>query len=489
MLLAFVLTALAEACLMQPRPFLRRPAWTCALHAGSVGVLFVLGLLVFRRPWFAACQPLAWHFLLLAVNWVKRDALREPFVFQDFEYFVDLLRHPRLYLPFFGYCNALLGIAAAVIFITTGMLLEPGLDAKLFRQGVLLSALLTVLALLVGWWHGRRIVASFDADADLRCFGLAANLWLYALAERRKPQLPSRFVGQLSLLAAENTPHLVVVQSESFFDARRVYEGVAPSVYAWLDAAKADAVLHGLLEVPAWGANTVRSEFAFLSGLRNEALGVHRFNPYRRLREVDTVAWALRRAGYRTVCVHPYSANFYQRDRQFPLFGFDEFVDIRAFSAEDRVGAYIGDIAVADRVAELLQAADAPLFVFVITMENHGPLHLETVGAGDEAMLYSGQPPSGHADLTAYLRHIVNAGQMQQRLCDCLAAQSRDGWLCWYGDHLPIMPSVYRQAGFEDARTDYFIWHARRPASASTRRDMHMADLAENLLSVMQGAR
>lgn len=488
-LLAFFGACLLEALLLRPRCGWRRPVGAWALQAGLILAVYALGLAVFQRPWFAAAQTLAWYLFILVVNRVKLAALREPFVFQDFEYFVDLLRHPRLYLPFFGYFNAFLGISGAGLLIAAGLWLEPGLwqqqGAWEFWRALLFSAGGASGLLWLGALAARGLQPSFEAQADVARFGLLASLWLYARAERVVPVLPSRFAG-LAVPEGAAAPHVVVVQSESFFDARRVYAGVAPSVYAWLDKARAEAVQHGLLDVPAWGANTVRSEFAFLSGLRERALGVHRFNPYRCLRDVQTLARALRNAGYRTVCVHPYAAAFYRREQVFPGFGFDEFIDIRAFAAEDRVGAYVGDVALAARVTELLQAAKCPLFVFVITMENHGPLHLEVVGAADEAALYASPSPPGHAELTAYLRHIVNAGLMQQRLRDCLSALPRDAWLCWYGDHLPIMPAVYRQAGFDDARTDYFVWHTGAADAEPVREDLHMADLAECLLHRMQ---
>ena len=354
-LLAFFGACLLEALLLRPRCGWRRPVGAWALQAGLILAVYALGLALLQRPWFAAAQTLAWYLFILVVNRVKLAALREPFVFQDFEYFTDLLRHPRLYLPFFGYFNAFLGVSGAALLIAAGVTLETGLwqqGAGAFWLTLGLSAAVTLGLLWLGALAARGLQPSFEAQADVARFGLLASLWLYARAERVVPVLPSRFAG-LAVPEGAAAPHVVVVQSESFFDARRVYEGVAPSVYAWLDKARADAVQHGLLDVPAWGANTVRSEFAFLSGLRDDALGVHRFNPYRCLREVDTLAQALRRAGYRTVCVHPYAAGFYRRDRQFPLFGFDEFIDVGAFSVSDRAGAYVGDVALAEKVAEL----------------------------------------------------------------------------------------------------------------------------------------
>ena len=126
----------------------------------------------------------------------------------------------------------------------------------------------------------------------------------------------------------------------------------------------------------------MRTEFSFLSGLASETLGIDRFNPYRRLarRPLITLVGHLRGLGYRTVCVHPYLSSFYARDEVFPLLGFDELVDVRSFSHGDRFGPYVSDAAVAATITRRVDQSDRPIFVFAITMENHGPLHLESVG-------------------------------------------------------------------------------------------------------------
>jgi len=92
------------------------------------------------------------------------------------------------------------------------------------------------------------------------------------------------------------------VQSESFFDPRLLHRGIADGVLGNYDALRA-AGASGRLAVPGWGAYTMRTEFAFLSGIGANRLGVHRFNPYRRFarQPISTLAWYLRTIGYRTV--------------------------------------------------------------------------------------------------------------------------------------------------------------------------------------------
>jgi phosphoglycerol transferase MdoB-like AlkP superfamily enzyme len=291
--------------------------------------------------------------------------------------------------------------------------------------------------------------------------------------------------------------HLVVVQSESFFDPRRLYAGIRSEVLREFDALQAEAACCGQLEVAAWGANTVRTEFAFLSGLAGESLGVHRFNPYRRLARqgVATLASFLRDRGYRTICVHPYAASFYDRHKVFPSLGFDDFIDIRSFAGAARSGPYVGDLAVAEKVCSLLtSASEQPLFVFVISMENHGPLHLEQVRSDEAAGLYSVPPPAGCDELTIYLRHLRNADRMAGMLRAGLEALPGRSGLCWYGDHVPIMPDVYRALGAPGGQTDYFIWRKNGPAEPESlgqqagqglRHDLKVENLGSRFLQEM----
>jgi hypothetical protein len=71
--------------------------------------------------------------------------------------------------------------------------------------------------------------------------------------------------------------------------------------------------------------------------------------------------------------------------------------------------------------------------------------------------LYATTPPNGFDDFTIYLRHLKNTDAMLGKLHDALTDGSRPGWLCAYGDHVPILPSVYARSGFADGNTDYLI--------------------------------
>jgi phosphoglycerol transferase MdoB-like AlkP superfamily enzyme len=459
-----------------------------AVHLGLWTLAFGIALAVTQRPYFSALLVLAELLIFSLASNAKMRALREPFVFADFEAIKDVVKHPRLFLPYFGVGRALGGLAAFCLAIYLGFALEAGMTARsgwpAFAVGLAILAAAGAALAWLGTPHP--LPSSFDAAADLRRFGFPASLWYYALAERPRHPVPetSRFHAARAGPPARDPPHLVVVQSESFFDARRLYPGIKPAVLERFDAIRATAAHYGRLEVPAWGGNTARSEFAFLTGFGAHEIGVHRFNPHRRLARqgVPTLAAFLKRAGYRTVCVHPYPASFYSRDTVYPTFGFDRFVDLEHFRDAERYGPYVSDRAVANLACALLEDAGQPTLLFVITMENHGPLHLERVAPGDVERLYAEAPPAGYDDLTVYLRHLANADRMMRVLQEHLTRSPHDGWLCWYGDHVPILPRVYETAGYPDGRTDYFIWGKGRTANPAAARDLRAEELGVLLL-------
>lgn len=493
-LAAAVLAVAAAAvleCALKPRPGFLRPWSAWALHAGVLSAVTGALTALLGNPWLAAgCLTVLFLILVLVGN-AKAASLDEPFVFQDYEYFTDMIRYPRLYIPFFGWGNFLLSVAgglALLYFAVTeaGSLLRFDWRASLLGGGAAAAAGLACIRAA-----GRRPLSmSFDPRQDLLAHGFVACLWSYGVSSRTLPAVTSPFEGlasphvRLSRGPQGTLPHMVAVQSESFFDPRKLYPGIRPDVLAQYDKLKAQSRAWGPLRVPAWGANTIRTEFSFLSGVDNGVLGVHRFNPYRAVArgwKVMTLPAFLRGLGYRTVCIHPYSRSFYLRDTVMPRLGFDDFWGIERFTHARRFGPYIGDAAVADVILETLQSASAPTFVFAITMENHGPLHLEKVGQEDEGQLYTATPPEGFEDLTVYLRHLRNADAMIGMLAAGANVCDRPLELCWFGDHVPIMPKVYAALGKPCGDMEYVLWSGCG-AGAASRCDTGVGRLAKTWL-------
>ncbi|NIF40629.1 LTA synthase family protein [Burkholderia sp. Tr-862] len=467
-----------------PRAPLLRPWRAVLLHVAAVSFVGACVLIATSRPVFSAGIAAALVALLAAISNAKFESLREPFVFTDLSLFSQLFAHPRLYLPFLS-VGKVVAIAAGVLLLVAGCVLD---HAAAPARAV--AAAVALACLLIGAWLAARLPLTLDAAVDQHRHGFFAVFVAYLLNGLRPATLKTfdaaAGASRFSSGSPSRTPDVVVIQSESFFDIRRATSAIAPSLLSAFDQARREAIAHGKLTVPAWGANTMRTEFAVLTGIPADQLGYARFYPYAFLRKVwPSLAGWFRRGGYRTLAVHPYHADFFGRDRVFPLMHFDAFMDIRSFDGRACVGPYVADAAVADAIIDLLDAPrEQPAFVFAMTMENHGPLHLETVAAGEAARYHSlGEDDAWH-DLTAYLRHLDNANRMIARLLDHLRQSDRETIVCFYGDHVPAMRRVFDKLGVLPDRSDYFVW--KNDASANVRaQDIRAEELGRILMSAV----
>lgn len=491
-------TLIIEALLKpRPKPFWQRGSAAAMVHLGSWLLSFGFFFAVLQRPALTAMVLIALQLVVVQSSNAKSKTLNEPFICHDFEYFWDAMCHPRLYVPFFGIGLAVAASITGALSIAAFFYWEA---SWLDQQGG--RTFLTVYGVLCGSGTALIILGNRRLNTitlcptrDLETLGLFASLWAYGIALMRS-SAPSPDVSpfypdthESPAVNAAALPHTVLVQSESFCDPRCWCPDVTKDLMPCWDRTVLQALRRGNLDVPAWGANTVRTECAVLTGLTPEQWGIRQFNPYRSLarRHFPSLAASFKRAGYRTVCVHPYPASFYFRHRVMPQLGFDTFVDVENFSPDDRNGQYIGDAAVAQKVSALLDDADdTPLFIFVITMENHGPLDLEQprYDALANTLPHALWPlPQHQRNLAVYLRHLRQADAMLETLTRALSRGSRPGVLGWYGDHVPILPEAYAHYSAPSGETPYMLWSSQQSQS-----DTHPATpqrLAANELGSM----
>ena len=92
-------------------------------------------------------------------------------------------------------------------------------------------------------------------------------------------------------------------------------------------------------------------------------------------------------------------------------------------------------------------------------MENHGPLQLEHMEENRAKAFYTKDLPKGLEELSVYLRHLKNADHMIGTLRESFDANPHPLSLCWYGDHIPIMPNVYGKFGEPEGSVPYALWN------------------------------
>ena len=454
------------------------------------------------RPIFAGVVVLALGAGFALTDYTMRATLREPVVFSESVELPQVFTHPHLYLPFAGPALVLGGAAAAVAAAVTLLVVEPALWMP--RPAAALMAVLLIAAAiwlsarepLLGAVAGllRRLAPSGEPFADAAFLGPFAMLIVHAGVARAERGTRQEALARPAALqspdAGADGPDvpIIVVQCESFFDARRLSPGIPREFLAGFDACCAEAAMFGRFEVPAWGANTMRAEFAVLTGIPESELGYDRFNPYYALARVPirSQVWRLRRAGYRTICLHPFDRRFFRRDLAMPALGFEAFLGSETLGGA-RSPPYCSDPDLAGKILQVLDREGPRTFIFAITMGNHGPWLAKGPPLDPAVADIAGLAAlPGGAGLLRYLDGLRRSDAMLRLLMAGLKERRSPALLAFYGDHLPSLSEPFRHFGFEDASSDYVIWPG---GGTPQRRDLPAHELGRLIVDSVFEAR
>lgn len=453
--------------------------WIGALSSGlMVLVVFSFLTAVFNRLWSVVAIGLVLIVLLWAGNRLKVRILDEPLVFSDVFLAGHALRYPRLY---FGYAPLwvwpLLVVAAILMGCIVGM--EAPLGLSWFERAVMLFFDIGLLWFLNEWARHESSFLDrlffehplkFKANADAWTYTPMGAAFLHLLWHaRRRLAVRARFRfanpvqgNQLSgstapakALADETDKagssahtHLLLVQAESFcrIGEKLKRPSSTPAIDALIRTGNG-----GTLSLDWRGAYTMRSEFAVLTGISPEETETYGFDPYRlaAMEPMASIARDLKAQGYRTVVWHPNDARFFDRAEVMLNLGFDAFMDLKALDAWakektgrqfPRCGRYVDDGALLKAAAEFLKACLEPTFLFVITMEAHGPW--------DQACCPGG---SRISEVERYESHMRRLDDGAAYIAEEASAGRLRAVAFLYGDHIPGLKAL--DAAADAART------------------------------------
>lgn len=463
----------------------RRIGWATLLDMAPLVLVALVLVLASGRPIFAGAMAFALGAGFAFADRTVRETLREPVVFSALSELPQIFTHPQLYLPFAGTGVVLGGAGVAALAALALLFLEPAVTAP----HLLASFAVDGVVVLVCWRIAREPHAAaralgrldpsgepFDDAARLGPVAMLVVHGVIARAERSARQ--ARLAPAILRAAPRSARPLILVQCESFFDARRALK-LPRGFLAGYDAC---SKTYGRLDVPAWGANSTRAEFAVLTGIEEAALGYDRFNPYHALTRapIASQVWRLRQAGYRTICLHPFDRRFYRRDRAMPALGFDQFLGRESLGGSRRP-PYMADQDLAGHILGVLDAEGPRTFIFAITMGNHGPWLADGWQADPElaSLIHSGVPQRD--ELLRYLDGLRQTDEMLRLLVGGLERRGSEAVLACYGDHLPSLAAAFAHFGCdasanrENWRSDYAIWTGA--GSVIRRRDLAAHEL------------
>lgn len=239
-------------------------------------------------------------------------------------------------------------------------------------------------------------------------------------------------------------PDIVIVLSESFWDPT-VLKGVTFSEDPIKNYRRiAEEQPSGKMVSCTFGGGTVRPEFEILTGMTTNMLPSGNV-PYQQYVFDDIFSYArhFKNQGYDTIGIHTYQKTFYERDRAYPLLGFDDFLGEYDFHAEHHwnSGPYITDETITEEIIyQLEQPHETGLFLQAITMENHG-LYFDKYDPSDWDIEISSDVLSERNTnvLHNYCKGVSDSDAELGKLYDYVMNREKPTVVLWYGDHLPTL--------------------------------------------------
>lgn len=241
---------------------------------------------------------------------------------------------------------------------------------------------------------------------------------------------------------AENTedlPNIIVIMDEAFSDLSVVgdfetNEDYMPFVHS-LEQGNDNAVT-GYLNVSVCGGNTANTEFEFLTGNTMAFLPAGSI-PYQQYIKSETPSLAeyLSGLGYETYGMHPYNASGWDRDRVYPLLGFENTIFFDDFTDKTFLRKYVSDDSDFKNIIQTYEQKDEghPAFIFNVTMQNHGS-YTDAYNNFTPDVTVTG---TDSFVLEQYLSLVKRTDQALENLIDYFAGQKEKTIIVFFGDHQP----------------------------------------------------
>ena len=362
--------------------------------------------------------------------------------------------------------------------------------------GIRIAGAVVSIALICGFTH------MLHLDSTIRKYGMYDKLFTPTVMSKRdgtavaflmelqyisvdKPEdYSAAAVGEILAPFEEETgtqevpetlPNIIVIMNEAFSDPAVLGEFATnkdymPYIHSILNG-NIDNTISGYLNVSVLGGNTANTEFEFLTGNTMAFLpqGSVAYQQYLK-KETPSLASHLKDLGYKTIAMHPYNSTGWDRNKVYPLLGFDEMYFIKDYKNPERIRKYVSDKECYDKIIEMYESKldHKPFFVFNVTMQNHSSYTDEFDNFKPDIEVSE----SNSAALNNYLSLMKISDKSIQYLTDYFSNADEDTMIIFFGDHQPtnsVVSNIWKLNGkngneLSDAdeanryKVPYFIW-------------------------------
>lgn len=273
----------------------------------------------------------------------------------------------------------------------------------------------------------------------------------------------------------ESQPNIIIIMNETLSDLSVLGEVKTNKDYMPFLRALTENTVKGNLYVPVLGGTTSNTEFEFLTGISTAFLPAGS-NPYALYinRSLNSLPANLTTQGYTTTAFHPYYKDNWNRINVYDHLGFENYLGIEdildeavvdlmksgtdmstltqkieeLYPGEDILTRfYVNDSYDYKKVIEMYENKDegTPLFLFNVTMQNHGGYADTYKNFNEEIYLVddNGEPIRDYPETNQYLSLIYETDNATKDLVSYFSNQEEPTIICIFGDHQPKIENEF----------------------------------------------
>lgn len=360
------------------------------------------------------------------------------------------------------------------------------------RYAVSFAAMIVLIMFLSGtivsyrWGNGgavyRGVYANFLLELQESKVKKPSGYKVSELAEETE-----KYVSMNS--SPDDMPNVIVIMNESYADLQALGNGFETNepVMPFFNNLT-DNTIRGYAYSSVYGGGTSSSEFEFLTG--NSMAFLPRGSiPYQQFVNKDSysIVSVFKKLGYKCEAFHPYYSDGWNRQKVYPMMGFDETFYLESFPQEDLIRGLVSDTEMYKTMLNNFNETteDQPLFMFGVTMQNHGGYTDETYNNYITINGHEGEFPEAEQYLS-----LVNQSDLAFKdLIEQLRKINRHTIVVFFGDHLPSLPTEFYEMFMGKApkkdSTNYYIEQKKVPFIIWTNYDIEQGIVERTSLNYL----
>ncbi len=261
--------------------------------------------------------------------------------------------------------------------------------------------------------------------------------------------------------------NIICIMNESLSELRAAGDFTTNIEYFPFLNSLEENTVKGSLAVPVFGSMTSNTEFEFLTG---DSMAMLPSNSIAYQFNVKPGAYSLvstlKDQGYGAVAMHPYPGDNWNRVECYENMGFDVFLDEEFYEDSPQLRNYVSDRADYDKLIEVIESKESPddrLFIFNVTMQNHGGYE-GTYDNFQQEVWLTGELEGKYPRTDQYLSLMKKSDEALEYLLDYFKNVDQPTMIVMFGDHQPSVEDgffdhIYGMASSDVPVQDHLMWY------------------------------